>query len=354
LDLEAVALSWLAAEDPERFLLWLRVGNGSSVRRERTTPQVPPVGARRAHDLEAALGGLFASLEARDVLRRTIAVVTAAPAAGGEHDSLRNRTARAPLLLFHPMMPAGGRNAAPVSTLDLAPTLAAFAGVSLDAPLDGVSWLDEPPDERLRLAIGPPDGSAVPLAAVRGPLELNVDCAAGIAVLVDASRGHHLPAGAEQTLKRDLLAEIILSLGGPPCPRPEVLGRAPGSLEDELEAASTALETFAARARNDRLWAEPPVAHACSGARGTTTLHWRVREAGRYAIRIGSVDGPRMANGPAVGSAQTGPWVHDRTDFFLVTADGTRLVAWTRVFVRPRECPAAPAAATPSTAATRE
>lgn len=66
------------------------------------------------------------------------------------------------------------------------------------------------------------------------------------------------------------------------------------------------------------LSADPNPIPVCEGSVGVTTLSWFVASTFRTEIRVGSLTGELMARGGPVGVAQTGNWVRDGMQFFLV------------------------------------
>lgn len=64
--------------------------------------------------------------------------------------------------------------------------------------------------------------------------------------------------------------------------------------------------------------AEPNSIPVCEGSVGVTTLSWFIATAGGVEIRVGSPTGKLMARGGPTGSAETGKWVTDGMQFFLL------------------------------------
>ena len=62
-------------------------------------------------------------------------------------------------------------------------------------------------------------------------------------------------------------------------------------------------------------------------------VSWNAESAGigQVEVRLGSVDGTLFSTGPAVGNAQTGPWVRESTEFFLLAASDGEVLASTRL-----------------------
>lgn len=142
------AVAWLAQADPRPFLLWVHLFDAHA-------PYEPPEPFRSRHagqpydgevaELDYQVGRLLAALEQTGRGARTIVAVVADHGESlGDHGELTHGlllyepTVRVPLLVRGPGLPAGRAVAAPVSTADLAPTLAGLAGVPFPAlGLDG-------------------------------------------------------------------------------------------------------------------------------------------------------------------------------------------------------------------------
>lgn len=101
------------------------------------------------HTYDAFLGALFASMEARGVLARTVVVVISNHGedigdrgVGLRHGSLYDVLLRVPLVVAGPGVgPAGRIVDTPVQGVDLAPTLVALADAPQDRSLVGISFL---------------------------------------------------------------------------------------------------------------------------------------------------------------------------------------------------------------------
>lgn len=142
------ATAWLAQADPRPFFLWVHLFDAHA-------PYEPPEPYRGRHldqpydgevaELDHQVGRLLEALGRTSQAERTIVAVVADHGEGlGDHGELTHGlllyepTVRVPLLLQGPGLPAGRTVATPVSTADLAPTLAALAGVPFPAlGLDG-------------------------------------------------------------------------------------------------------------------------------------------------------------------------------------------------------------------------
>ncbi len=101
-------------------------------------------------DLDIALAELFKGLEAKELLQNTIIVLTSDHGENlGDNGLFNHRFTLAeslthvPLVVWAPGRP-GGRLRGPVTTMDLFPTLAAWAGIPVPVHLDGIHLLDAP------------------------------------------------------------------------------------------------------------------------------------------------------------------------------------------------------------------
>jgi choline-sulfatase len=140
------ALAWLEREDPRPFFLWVHLYDAHA-------PYNPPSPYRERHPgrpydgaiafADAQVGRLIASLERRGLAAGTVVAVVADHGESlGEHGELTHGlllyepALAVPLLLRAPGL--GARSVAtPVSTVDLAPTLAGLLGRHFPAPAAG-------------------------------------------------------------------------------------------------------------------------------------------------------------------------------------------------------------------------
>lgn len=62
-------------------------------------------------------------------------------------------------------------------------------------------------------------------------------------------------------------------------------------------------------------------------------VSWNVESSGiaRVEVRVGAADGTLFSAGPALGSSQTGAWVQESTEFFLVAESDGQVLASTRL-----------------------
>lgn len=103
--------------------------------------------------LDSELARLFTALRRSGLLEQTLLIITSdhgeefMERGGVEHSyTAYQEVVRVPLLIRGPDMPAGLRVAAPVSLVDLAPTILAQTGIDSDAPMQGLDlsplWKD--------------------------------------------------------------------------------------------------------------------------------------------------------------------------------------------------------------------
>ena len=144
------AQPWIEQHHSLPFFVWLHLFDPHS-------PYVPPAPYAAAHAdapydgevayTDAAIGRLFEWLKARDLFAQsTIIIVADHGESLGEHGErthgtfLYDATVRVPLMVKLPRAVNAGVVDVPVETADLAPTIAALAGVALP-PVDGQSVL---------------------------------------------------------------------------------------------------------------------------------------------------------------------------------------------------------------------
>ncbi|HVS13924.1 MAG TPA: sulfatase-like hydrolase/transferase, partial [Thermoanaerobaculia bacterium] len=148
----AEAERWLDQRDGRPFFLWLHLFDAH----DPYTPAEPwrsrypddPYSAEVAY-VDSLVGDLRAALERRDLLQRTLLVVTADHGEGlGEHGELYHgyfvydTTVHVPLIVRAPFPELAGRVVEEaVSHVDLAPTVLAAAGVASPPHLQGASLL---------------------------------------------------------------------------------------------------------------------------------------------------------------------------------------------------------------------
>ncbi|MFN2387383.1 MAG: sulfatase-like hydrolase/transferase [Thermoanaerobaculia bacterium] len=154
------ALGWLDRTGPERFFLWVHLFDPHA-------PYAPPAPyaerfAGRPYDGEVAyadacLGRLLQGMTERGRVEQTLIVVAGDHGESlGEHGEathgvfLYDATLRVPLILVPPENAPASRVAAPVSLVDVAPTVREAAGLAPSVS-DGTSLL-RPSDDRIVLA----------------------------------------------------------------------------------------------------------------------------------------------------------------------------------------------------------
>lgn len=147
------ALEWLndGGDADAPFLLWVHLFDPHA-------PYAPPGGdpdatTDEAYDGEIAfcdaqLGRLFAAIDGRDARETVYCITSDHGEALGEHDEathgvfVYDATLRIPFVLAGPGVPIATTNATPVSIVDLAPTLAALAGLEPLGEIHGVALTD--------------------------------------------------------------------------------------------------------------------------------------------------------------------------------------------------------------------
>ncbi|MBZ0115166.1 MAG: sulfatase-like hydrolase/transferase [Thermoanaerobaculia bacterium] len=119
--------------------------------------------------VDERVGLILRALEASGKADRTVVVFTSDHGEGfGEHGdflhgvSLHEELVRVPLILAGPGVPVGRRIAAPVSHLDLMPTLAALTGTRMEEEgewpgTDLLAWIEEPHPSERALHLSSPD-----------------------------------------------------------------------------------------------------------------------------------------------------------------------------------------------------
>jgi arylsulfatase len=291
-------------------------------------------------------GKTLATLAELGVESETLVVLTSDHGeAIGEHGNMQHQgvhaeVLRIPLVVRHPRGPAGGRRVAlPVSHLDLAPTLAAIAGLPPFPSAHGASLLEPIDPRRPRIAVAMSDPANQSLAISRGTEKLIVSCREKRRQLFElgADPGETRDLAAERRRQSGVLAaELRARVGGDPCRvvAEAYAGLGPGqglTAEQvrQLEAlgylgGAPPSATAKRRGAVDRLWASPNPILGCRAAGvGATTLHWRIGSpAAAVEIRV-LPQGKVFARGGRTGSATTGPWVHDGMRFVAIdTASG--------------------------------
>jgi hypothetical protein len=238
-----------------------------------------------------------------------------------------------------------------VSHLDLAPTLAAVAGIEPLGSASGVSLLGTVDPNRLRVGVAMTDPNDLFAAAARGARKVIVSCSAQTERLYDLAADplETRDVGGEQPATlRSLLSELRGALGGQPCDVLRVAngGTAPAeALTDEQVRQLQALGYLGGRgarqaAPTGLIWADPDPAVDCTGLGvGETTIHWDVEATTSVEIRL--LPGNQLfASGGAAGSAATGRWVKDGMEFAAVDATSGRILAVTKVTLTRDGCQA--------------
>jgi len=88
----------------------------------------------------------------------------------------------------------------------------------------------------------------------------------------------------------------------------------------------------------------PDPVQVCDGTGlGTITISWNAADtnAPRIEVHVGAPDGPTFAAGMAAGSAPTGKWTTNYTQFFRVDPAKKQVLAQYTAHVTTANCPAA-------------
>jgi arylsulfatase len=260
-----------------------------------------------------------------------------------EHGGLQHRTVfeevlRIPLIIRHPGVRRGRRSDAPVSNLDLLPTLAAIAGLEVPGPTDGVSLLDPIDPGRLRMAMAMTGRDRRYVALASGSQKVILDCLRGDGAFYDLAADpgeQHDLIGEHRRPYRALTEQAAAVLDSPPC----------DAIEDAVHGARAGAGVNAATRRRlralgylgggrqpprsgVRMWAEPNPIPVCDGLMlGETLIRWSFPDTpGPLEIRVGAPDGKLMAQIGPSGEVPTGRWVTDGMEFFAVEQGTARTV----------------------------
>jgi arylsulfatase len=301
------------------------------------------------HAADRHFGDLMRRLDDWGVLDRTIVVVTADHGEEFQdhgqwgHASVHDEVVRVPLVVRHPNVREGVRVAAPVSNVDLLPSIASWLGLEPPDDLDGIALDLAPPADRLLLSTAMTGAGMFAVSIVRGPHKAVLDCQQRPAELYDLS----VDPGATRNLASEqshLLEELIRGAAGvadgDPCDVAMAAVNDHGPAPD-LDAAS--LERLRAlgyvggisgtRRTAAVLTADPDPIRVCNGlGLGQTTISWWLPDTAQFVeVRVGAPTGPLFASGQGAGLAPTGLWVKDGTRFFLVAAADHRVLATLQV-----------------------
>ena len=382
------AAAWLRTSR-RPFLLWVhflsphapydvREGSEHLVRRTESGPFAVSSGAQfsaadeadrtRLVDLydgevffaDQVFGETLAMLADLDVERQTLVVLTSdhgealGEHGGIQHQSLHREVLRIPLVIRHPRGPARGRRVAlPVSHLDLAPTLAAIAGLPPFRPAYGASLLEPIDPRRPRIAVAMTDPTDQSLAITRGTEKLILDCREKGRRLFDLGTdpGETRDLAAKRRRQSAVLAaELSAKIGGDPC---RVVAQAHAGVGPDAGLTAEQMRRLEALGymggrqvasspvtpRTDRLWVSPnPIRDCAVPGLGTTTLHWQVDPAvRRVEIRI-LPHGKVFARGGPTGQETTGPWVTGGMRFVATEASSGRILAMTEAALAGERC----------------
>ena len=306
--------------------------------------------------------GLFrralAILEDMDLTARTVVVLTADH--GEEfmehgrlqHSSVHEEVTRIPLVIRHPARAEGRRVAAPVSNVDIFPTLAASLGVAAPTGADGVAVHRWAPTDRVVLSTAMTGREERLLAVVRGRHKTILDCGSGARRLFDLAEdpGERRDVSREMRQEmKELLGEAARVMGGEPCRSLAAAAtRAPAApaLPSETRAGLMALGYLGGGGQapdEGALGTDPDPVTLCSETGvGSAIVWWRAPPGASEAeVRVGSPKGAIFARGGARGEATTGDWVKRDTVFYLLDRSRNTVVASHPVRVVTASCAAA-------------
>lgn len=299
---------------------------------------------------------LMDTMEADGFLEQTIVVVTSDHGeelndhGALQHEQLFREVVRIPLIVRHPDRQAGLRTALPVSNVDFAPTLADMTSLAWRRSTDGASWLGRVDKDRLRIAIGMTSEHAR-IAAQQSSFKAFVDCSGGDTLLFDLAKD---PGERDNLMSampgrhEAIMAAVTGTLGTAPCAAASdaVTGDPAGIIDDPATVArlralgylggSTPAEESD---RGARLGAEPNPVVVCDGLGVGKTSIWFSGPVGEgLEIRVGEPDGPLMALVSNSGRVETGLWVRNPTEFYLVHEETRRTLAQITVRLTSEGC----------------
>lgn len=290
------------------------------------------------------------------LLPRTVVVVTADH--GEElndhgvlqHEQLFEEVVRIPLIVRNPERATGRRTTLPVSNVDLAPTLAEMAGLRWRGSGAGTSLLGAVDRDRVRIAVAM-TGEHLSVAARQSSFKAILECGSDQALLFNLENDPAERRNLMSSLPRRhdaIMRAVAGALRGDPC---ATLGDAvagdPAEIIDDPAtiARLRALGYLGGSGGGDnaddpaRLWAEPDPIMVCNGLGLGKTSIWFVGPPGEeLEIRVNAPDGPAMAAASDHGHVETGLWVKNGTEFYLVQAESGRTLATTTVHLTSTGC----------------
>lgn len=299
---------------------------------------------------------LMDTMEADGLLEQTIVVVTSDHGeelndhGALQHEQLFREVVRIPLIVRHPDRQAGLRTALPVANVDLAPTLADMTSLRWRRSTDGVSWLGRVDNDRLRIAFGM-TSPHIRIAAQQSSFKAFKDCNGGDTLLFDLASDPGERENLMSALPRRhgaIMAAVTGTLGMAPCPAASaaVTGDPADIIDDPATIARLRalgyLDGSAASAESDggaHLRAEPNPVVVCDGlGLGKTSIWFSGPADETLEIRVGAPDGALMTIASNSGRVETGLWVKNPTEFYLVHEETRRTLAQTTVRLTSEGC----------------
>lgn len=307
-------------------------------------------------------GEVLAELRGQELEEDTFVVLTADHGeefldhGGLQHQGVHEEVLRIPMVMRHPdRRSEGTRTFLPVSHFDLAPTLAAVAGLPAFPPGEGASLLGPVDPNRLRIGVAMTHGTHHYVAGARGADKLIVACREKSLRLFDLAEDPReaRDLGSERPrVLRSLLADLRSAFDGEPC---TAIGRASGGTHPTQALTDAQIRQLRALgylgeggeelqpaplSPKGRIWAEPNPILDCAGVGiGATTIHWEVGSKYR-AVEIRVLpDNVLFAAGGRAGQETTGEWVRDDMGFAAVEPASGMVLAATRVSLTQDGCP---------------
>jgi arylsulfatase len=313
------------------------------------------------HFADGLFGEVLAELAALGLEDDTLVVLTADHGeefldhGGLQHQGVHQEVLRIPLVIRQPdRSTVGSRTSLPVSHLDLAPTLAAVAGLPPFPFGNGASLLDPVDPGRLRIGVAMTHRTHHYVAGARASDKLIVSCREKTAQLFDLAEDpeEKRDLGPEHSRRlRSLLADVRSAFGGEPCSA--IAQASSGSHPTEALTAEQVSQLRAlgylgggddfdpkAASSKGKIWAVPNPILECSGLGiGETNIRWDVRSASdTIEIRV-LPDNTLFVAGGRVGEEPTGIWVSDGMGFAAVDPTTGAVLAATRVTLTRDGCP---------------
>lgn len=306
---------------------------------------------------DSLFGRFLSSLEKQELADSTWVIVTADHGeelmghGRMQHEQVFDEVLHIPLIVRRPRSSQPRRSDAPVSNLDLLPTLAELAGGAFDDQIDGRSWLRPLNPRRVRMAMAMTAAADDQIAVLQGSRKAILRCADGWKALFDLTEDPHESRNLLPALRANFDAMLVRATGvleAPPCRAMSDArhGVAPETaLSPEtvrgLEALGYLGPTNSMSETGDRIWLEPNPVRTCNElSDGPVEVHWDASRESPHAleIRVENPDGPLLAIVGVEGAVLTGPWVRDGMKFYLVDPPTGRTLASTTAVLPTGRC----------------